>query len=84
MKLNTQPPSVPVPVFPDAACADYPTAMFFPAPGTDGRDAKAVCAFCPHREPCLEWALETGEPWGVFGGMTAPERERLLRKKRAA
>ena len=30
--------------------------------------AKAICAGCPRREPCLEGALERREPWGVWGG----------------
>ena len=30
--------------------------------------AKAICAGCSRREPCLEGALERREPWGVWGG----------------
>lgn len=40
--------------------------------------AKAICAQCAVVEPCLQFALENNEKFGVFGGMTAEERRRLL------
>jgi len=39
--------------------------------------AKAVCAQCPVRSECLEWALETAQPHGVWGGLDEQEREHL-------
>ena len=39
--------------------------------------AKAICACCPVVEECLDAALATHEQYGVWGGMTAAERERL-------
>lgn len=30
--------------------------------------AKAICASCPVREPCLDGATVRREPWGVWGG----------------
>lgn len=77
-------PAVSLPLLADAACTEYPTDLFFPPSGTDGREAKQICAECPSRAACLDWALEVREPFGVFGGMTAAERYRLLRKMRAA
>ena len=32
--------------------------------------AVAVCGRCPVRQPCLEFALETGPEFGVWGGLT--------------
>ena len=43
---------------------------------------KAVCAACPVKELCLEFALETREAEGIWGGTTARERRRLLRQRR--
>lgn len=41
--------------------------------------SKSLCAdFCPVRRECLKAALSGGEEWGVWGGYTAPERERAL------
>jgi hypothetical protein len=34
---------------------------------------------CGIRDVCLRYALETKEPIGVWGGMTAAQRRRLLR-----
>lgn len=51
--------------------------LFYPAPGTRGaRKAKAICAQCPVRAQCLEWAMESGERFGVWGGLS--ERERVV------
>ena len=40
--------------------------------------AKQVCAHCPVKRECLDHALESGEPYGVWGGMSEGEREVLL------
>jgi WhiB family redox-sensing transcriptional regulator len=40
--------------------------------------AKVFCRSCPAREPCLAFALSTGQELGVWGG-TSPEERRLLR-----
>lgn len=42
--------------------------------------AKAVCRRCPVREQCLEWALETGQSIGVWGGTSETERRALKRR----
>ena len=66
----------------DARCADQDPDLFFPV-GSSGPAlrqtlrAKAVCAQCPVRGECLEWALETAQPHGVWGGLDETERERL-------
>lgn len=41
-------------------------------------EAKTHCARCPVREQCLEYALNAGEPEGVWGGRSAAERRELL------
>lgn len=44
-------------------------------------EPKAICSACPVASDCLEWAQETGQDYGIFGGLTAYER-RALRKPR--
>ena len=39
--------------------------------------AKKVCEGCPLVAKCLQFALETNEEWGVWGGFTAEERKAL-------
>lgn len=41
--------------------------------------ARDICAECPVRMLCLEYAIEAREPFGVWGGMTAKERDELRR-----
>lgn len=43
--------------------------------------AKAVCATCPVKKDCLEYALEAREAYGIWGGLTELERKTLLRKR---
>lgn len=40
--------------------------------------AKKLCAVCPERVPCLEYAMEANEQYGIWGG-TSPEMRRKLR-----
>ena len=42
------------------------------------RAAKAVCAGCPVRPECADYALRAREPFGVWGGFSEEEREQLL------
>jgi WhiB family redox-sensing transcriptional regulator len=69
-----------------ARCLTSDPELFFPV-GTTGpaeaqtREAKAVCALCPVREECLEWALETHQDVGVWGGLSEEERRRHHRRR---
>jgi hypothetical protein len=63
-----------------APCSDDPEAMF---PGTlpdDIEEAKSFCRRCPAVDRCLQWALDAGEEWGVWGGLTEAERRTLRRR----
>ena len=65
-----------------ALCAEVDPAIFFPGKGGSDKQAKAVCAACPSKGPCLEFALDHDEEFGIFGGLTRAERERLGRPPR--
>lgn len=76
----------------DAACRGADASLFF-APGyferrreKEAREAraKAICAVCLVRESCLQYALRTRDPHGVWGGMNELERRRLLRQRALA
>lgn len=66
-----------------AACRAIPVELFFPPAEQEGDEAKAVCAVCAVRQPCLEFALAAGERFGVWGGLTPQERRSLTAKRRA-
>ena len=40
--------------------------------------AKAVCKTCPVVRQCLDYALETREPYGIWGGRSEDERAEML------
>ena len=70
-----------------ASCRDVDPEIFFPIGSTGPalaqiEAAKAICGMCAVREPCLEWAIETAQDSGVWGGLTEEER-RTLRRTRA-
>ena len=69
-----------------AACRDEDTDLFFPNGETgealeQAEMAKAICATCPVRVECLEFALTTNQPYGIFGGLTEAERKSLQRRR---
>ena len=63
-------------------CRGLDPEIFYPTPDDEGLEAKEICIVCPVRETCLDWALETREKHGVWGGLTEKERRRILRRHR--
>ncbi len=62
-----------------ALCAQTGGDFFFPEPGSSVRDAKRICALCPIRSACLEFAISNDERFGVWGGLSEKERLALRR-----
>jgi WhiB family redox-sensing transcriptional regulator len=67
-----------------ASCRDLDTAVFFPETEQEVAAAKAVCAGCPVRDACLEFALVTRQDDGVWGGLSEDERRRVRRRRQEA
>lgn len=69
-----------------ALCRDEDPELFFPI-GTVGpaatqvAEAKIVCGRCPVTSACLEWAIESGQDSGVWGGASEDERRALTRRR---
>lgn len=42
---------------------------------------KKVCGNCLIRDDCLEFAMDTGERWGIWGGKTSRERLKMIRER---
>ena len=51
--------------------------MFYPERGQTAGPARQVCARCPVRQPCLDYALSNRITHGIWGGMTERERRPL-------
>lgn len=67
----------------DALCKTTPDVNFYPGRGESTDAARAVCAVCPVRAECLEYALRIGERYGIWGGTSERERRVLRRERRA-
>ena len=65
-----------------AACRGIDPNVFYPASDDEADEAKSICADCPVREACLEYALANRERDGVWGGATERERRRIVRQRR--
>ncbi len=70
----------------DAICRDTDPELFFPV-GTTGLAlvqidrAKQVCGECGVAQACLDFALDTNQDSGIWGGLTEEER-RVIRRRR--
>lgn len=71
-----------------ALCRDTDPDLFFPV-GTTGQalvsidHAKRVCTECTVSSECLDFALDTNQDSGIWGGLSEEER-RVIRRRRAA
>ena len=68
-----------------AACLDEDPELFFPIGNTGPallqiKEAKLTCGRCKVVETCLEWAMESGQDFGVWGGLSEDERRSLKRR----
>ena len=63
----------------EGACQGADLSLFFPNAGTRPLEALSICARCPVRVQCAEYAMETHQHWGVWGGLT--ERQRFTVKR---
>ncbi|MFN2606401.1 MAG: WhiB family transcriptional regulator [Acidimicrobiales bacterium] len=69
-----------------ASCRGPQARVFFPPSHLERKEerearetrAKAICADCPVRRPCLDYAIEIREPHGIWGGLNEVERKALM------
>jgi WhiB family redox-sensing transcriptional regulator len=64
-----------------ANCRGADPDLFFPERGASTREAKEVCRGCVVRDDCLEYALQNGEKFGIWGGLSERERRRIRRQR---
>ena len=74
-----------------AACQLGDHELFFPPEEEQGEYfrlrvslAKRICDSCPVRRECADYALAADERYGVWGGLTAEERARQVRRRAVA
>lgn len=69
----------------DAACSFKNSDLFFPVGSSmkalkQSNEAIAICNECPVKIDCLEYAINTNQDSGIWGGTTEEERKNLRRK----
>jgi WhiB family transcriptional regulator, redox-sensing transcriptional regulator len=67
-----------------SACLNADPDMFFPvaagtAAGKQTARALRICQGCPVRQQCLDFAMQSGEKDGIWGGTTPEQRIRARR-----
>ena len=67
-----------------ANCTGANDNLFFPERGASTRTAKGICRECQVRVECLEFAITTGEKFGIWGGMSERERRRVRKERQIA
>jgi hypothetical protein len=63
----------------DAACTGL-TDMFHSDYNGDQEAALAICQTCRVRDACLDFAMRTRQPQGVWGGTTPDDRKKLRKQ----
>jgi WhiB family redox-sensing transcriptional regulator len=68
------------------ACRTADPDLFFPvavggSASSQVNRALRICGGCPVRQACLDFAMRTREPAGIWGGTTPEERIRVLRAR---
>jgi WhiB family redox-sensing transcriptional regulator len=67
-----------------ANCKGVDPMLFYPERGESTRESKEVCKGCEVRYDCLEFALQNGEKFGIWGGLSERERRRIRRRRATA
>ncbi|MDA8277799.1 MAG: WhiB family transcriptional regulator [Actinomycetota bacterium] len=65
----------------EAACRGSKGSLFYSDCETEERKAKAICSLCCVRIQCLEFALSSREPDGIWGGLNPRQRRRIIRER---
>jgi WhiB family redox-sensing transcriptional regulator len=68
----------------DALCRETDPEAFYPDRGESAQEALSVCRRCPVTAECLAFALAHDERFGVWGGTTEADRQRLRRLQQEA
>jgi WhiB family transcriptional regulator, redox-sensing transcriptional regulator len=67
-----------------AACRGTELSVFFPGRGESAEPARQVCAGCPVRQPCLDYAISHAITSGIWGGLAERDRRALRSRHRVA
>lgn len=54
----------------------------FPTESSGVAKARRFCARCPIQDACLAYAIEHGEEYGIWGGVSETKRKEMIRLRR--
>lgn len=66
------------------SCVGEDQDLWFPTEKSNAKTAKQICAACPVRLECLEYAVSANERYGVWGGLSYKERQAIRSYRRRA
>lgn len=66
------------------SCVGEDQDLWFPPEKSNAKTAKQICAACPVRLECLEYAVSANERYGVWGGLSYKERQAIRSYRRRA
>lgn len=76
---HTTPGVPPFYAHPARGCANLKNPnIMFPKYADQLPAAVEVCQRCPFQQECASWAFDTGQTFGVYGGIGEKERRRLI------
>jgi WhiB family redox-sensing transcriptional regulator len=67
-----------------AACRGMGPDLFFPGRGKSPQEVQAICASCPVRDRCDDYAERTRPDGGIWGGVTELGRKKRRKERRAS
>ena len=69
----------------DAACRDRDPDLWWPEGNDMARryEAQEICLGCPVAEQCLQYALDTRQVFGIWGGLTPHGRLMYAKRMKA-
>ncbi|MGW9299650.1 WhiB family transcriptional regulator [Streptomyces cyaneofuscatus] len=68
----------------DALCQQTDPEAYYPEAGDSGTTAKQACLNCPVIAECLDYAVDSRQRWGIWGGLGQKELRRLINQRTAA
>lgn len=65
-----------------ANCRGMDPELFFPPRGASLEPIREVCRSCACQKACADYAINNGEVFGVWGGLSERERRRIRKARR--
>ena len=64
----------------DGVCRTVDPDLWYPENSSPSWEAKRLCRNCPVVTECLDYALDNKEMFGIWGGLSPRERQRVRRE----